>query len=100
MLVDLVTSLGLWRKPYNLPSVPSDSPPGLEVTTISEVVGKHINALHADRKAFTEAECSKRIRRTLLKNPRPVMENYQTGDKVYYKRPDGKEWKGPGSVVG
>ena len=25
---------------------------------------------------------------------------YKSGDKVYYKKPDGKEWKGPGVVIG
>ena len=84
----------------NLPSVLVDKPPALEGTTASENIAKHINALHAARKAFTEAECSERIRRALRKNLRPILDNYQTGDKVYYKRLEAKEWKGPGIVLG
>lgn len=84
----------------NLPSVLVDKPPALEGTTTSENIAKHINALHAARKAFTEAECSERIRRALRKNLRPVLDDYRTGDKVYYKRLQSKEWKGPGTVIG
>lgn len=54
----------------NLPSVLIDKPPALEGTTKSEWVAKHISALHAARKAFTEAECSERIRRALRKQLR------------------------------
>ncbi len=40
----------------NLPSVLVDKLPALEGTTVSAKVGEHISALHASRKAFTEAE--------------------------------------------
>ena len=84
----------------NLPSVLVDKPPALEGTTISAWVGQHITALHTARKAFTEAECSERIRRALRKQLRRNDEKYETGDKVYYKRTDCVEWKGPGVVIG
>ena len=84
----------------NLPNVLIDKPPALEGTTMSARVGQHISALHASRKAFTEAECSERIRRALRKQLRPTDEKYETGDKVYYKRADSAEWKGPGVVIG
>ena len=84
----------------NLPSVLTDKLPALEGTTMSEIVGKHIEALHSARTAFTRSECSERIRRALRKQTRPSGVSYQTGDKVYYKRPDSKEWKGPGVVIG
>lgn len=84
----------------NLPSVLTDKAPALEGTTKSEWVAKHISALHAARKAFTEAECSERIRRALKKQIRPTDERYEPGDKVYYKRVDCPEWKGPGVVIG
>lgn len=58
----------------NLPSVLIDKAPALEGTTKSEWVAKHISALHAARKAFTEAECSERIRRALKKQLRPTDE--------------------------
>ena len=84
----------------NLPSVLIDKAPALEATTKSEWVAKHISALHAARKAFTEAECSERIRRALKKQIRPTDEHYEPGEKVYYKRVDCPEWKGPGVVIG
>lgn len=83
----------------NLPSVLTDKPPAME-TSKSTWITKQITTLHAMRKAFTEAECSERIRRALRKQLRPVHDKYETGDKVYYKRVDCNEWKGPGVVIG
>lgn len=84
----------------NLPSVLIDKAPALEGTTRSEWVAKHISALHTARKAFTEAECSERIRRALKKQLRHNDERYEQGDKVFYKRVDCPEWKGPAVVIG
>lgn len=67
---------------------------------MSEIVGKHIEAFFSARTAFTKSECSERIWRALRKQTRPSGIYYQTGDKVYHKRPDSKEWKGPGVVIG
>lgn len=76
-----------------------DTLPALEGTTVS-ARGVQISVLHASKKAFTEAECSERIRRALRKQLRPTDDKYETGDKVYYKRADCTEWKGPGVVIG
>ncbi|CAL9707805.1 unnamed protein product [Knipowitschia caucasica] len=84
----------------NLPSVLIDRAPALEGTTRSDWVAKHISALLNARKAFTEAECSERIRRALKKQLRCNDEKYELGDKVFYKRVDCAEWKGPGVVIG
>ncbi|XP_064622512.1 uncharacterized protein LOC135484764 [Lineus longissimus] len=85
----------------NLPSVLTDRIPALEGSTSSRVLGDHIQALHAAKKAFTQAECSERIRRALRKQTRTSMNTvYRLGDRVFYKRPDKDEWKGPGRVVG
>ena len=84
----------------NLPSVLDDQLPALEGETVSEVVGKHINAMHHARQAFIKAECSDKIRRALRKQTRNYDESCQAGDRVYYKRPDSESWKGPGTVIG
>lgn len=84
----------------NLPSILVDAPPALEGTTTSQTVGEHIAALYATRKAFTQAECSERIRRALRKQTRPTPDFCETGHKVYYKRPNCQEWKGPATVIG
>lgn len=84
----------------NFPSVVNDKLPALEGTTRSKTVGEHITGLHTARKAFTEAESSERLRRALRTQTRSSYDVYQMGDKVYYKRPNGEEWKGPGHVIG
>ena len=84
----------------NVPGVLTDKLPALEGTTFSDVVAKHIEALHSAQTAFTKTECSERIRRALRKQVRPSGIQYKTGDKVYYERNEGKKWKGPGVVIG
>ena len=83
-----------------MPSVLTDKPPALENTAPHNWIAQHIATLHAARQAFTEAECFERIRRALRKQLRPNDEQYRTRDKVYYKRADCTEWKGPGVVIG
>lgn len=84
----------------NLPSILTDAPPALEGVTSSRTVEKHISSLHKARQAFTEAESSKRLRRALRKQTRHVPISYQTGDKVFYRRPNSDAWKGPATVMG
>lgn len=78
----------------------SDKVPALQGTIVSTRVGEHILALYAQRKVFTDAECSERIRRALRKQLLNTDDKYETGDKEYYKRADCAEWKGPGVVTG
>ena len=84
----------------NLPSVLHDKPPALEGVTTSMTVCSHIKALYSARKAFTEAECSERIRRAIRNQIKPTGERFFNGDKVFYKRTDSPLWKGPGTVIG
>lgn len=84
----------------NIPTILIDKPPALEGTTTSEVVKNNINGLHAARQAFIKAESSEKIRRALRKQTRPTPDLCSPEDKVYYKRPDNQEWKGPGVVIG
>jgi transposase InsO family protein len=56
--------LVLGRNP-NLPNIVTDAPPALEGLTKSEIFAKHLNTLHAARKAFVESEACERIRRAL-----------------------------------
>ena len=83
-----------------LPCVVNDSLPALEGTTISETFGNHLNAMHAARKAFIQAEASEKIRRALRHQVRPSGKYFGQGELVYFKRDDDKEWKGPGTVIG
>ena len=83
-----------------LPGVLNDELPALEGTTSSEVIARHHNARHSARKAFISAEASEKIRRALKANIKQSNKQFTDGDKVYFKRPDKKEWNGPATVIG
>lgn len=84
----------------NLPSVMTNKLPALESHTTSEKVAKHLNALHAARRAYIKAEASDRVKRALRHQVRAVEEVFNPGDKVYYKRDNSHRWRGPGKVLG
>ena len=91
----------VFGKNPNLPSALTDKLPALSGTTTSKMVGEHISALYRARKAFTETECSERLRRALRKQTRTSREEiYKNGDKVFFKRPSEEEWRGPARVIG
>lgn len=46
----------------NLPNIMHETPPALEGTTSSDVLAKHLNALHEARKGFIQSEAPERIR--------------------------------------
>ena len=83
----------------NLPNILTDKPPALEGRTTSEVLVKHLNALHAARKSFVESESDERIRRALRSKVRASEQRFVNGDRVYYKREGHDKWLGPGKVV-
>ena len=70
--------------------------PALELVTSSDIVRQNLTAIHSARKAFIEAESSKKISRALRQQTRqsnPHM--FRNGDSVYYKRESSKQWKFP-----
>ena len=84
-----------------LPSLLNDAPPALHSTTNSDLVRENLNALHKARENFIKSEASERIRKALKHNVRTYSEvDFQSGDKVYYKRRKTKGWKGPAKVLG
>ena len=85
----------------NMPTVLTDDLPALEPTTSSDIVRKHLQAIHSARKNYIEAENSDRIRRALKHKTRVYSEvDYESGEKVYFKRRAQKNWIGPGTVIG
>lgn len=90
----------VYGKNPNLPSNLVNDLPALEGLTKSELIANHISTLHAAKKAFMEAECSKKIRLALKKQTRNFDSHFQHGDKVFYKRPSSKQWSGPAVVIG
>ena len=83
-----------------LPGVMNDELPALEGTSTSEVIARHLNACHAARKAFISAEASEKIRRALKGSVKQSRKQFTNGEKIYFKRPDRKEWSGPATVIG
>ena len=83
----------------NLPNIMTDGLPALQGTTTSEILVKHLNALHASREAFIETEADERIRRALRGKVRASEQTFSHGDRVYYKREGHERWLGPGKVV-
>ena len=83
-----------------LPGVMDDDLPALEGTSSEEVIARHLNASLSARKAFISAQASEKIRRALKGNVRQSRKIFTDGDKVYFKRPDRKEWSGPATVIG
>ena len=85
----------------NFPSNLTNNPPAMEDITYSELVSKHLCAMHEARKAFIEAESNDKLRRALKTKTRVTTGiSYDLGDLVYYKRKDSEKWKGPGKVIG
>ena len=85
----------------SFPNNLQNKPPALEQISNSEIVRKNLNALHAARKHFLTVESSEKLQRALRHNVRESeIQDVQQGDIVYYKRNDGNEWKGPGTVIG
>ena len=83
----------------NLPNIMNIKLPALQGTTSSEVFAEHLNALHAARKAFIQAEADERIKRALQNKVRASEHVFENGDRVFYKREEKERWLGPGKVV-
>ena len=83
----------------NLPNIMTDQVPALGGTTTSEVLSKHLNALHAARQAFVQSESDERIRRALRSKIRSSEQMFDHGESVYYKREGQNRWLGPAKVV-
>ena len=85
----------------NFPSVMDNKLPALRGRTSSEVIASHLNALHSARRRFIETEADDKLRRALRHKMRTTISfQYQTGDRVYYKKGESCFWKGPGTVIG
>ena len=84
-----------------LPCLQNSKPPALNAGTSSDIIRRNLEALHTARQAFVASESSEKVRRALSHNIRTSADQkYFTNDKVYYKRQDSKNWKGPGVVLG
>ena len=83
----------------NIPNIMSENLPALEGSTSSEEFAKHLNVLHATRRAFIQSEADERVRRALRNKVRASEQLFEHGDRVFYKREGRERWLGPGKVV-
>ena len=68
---------------------------------MSKIIISNLDAINRAWEAFTTSENSEKIRRALSHNIRTSGAiRYITGDFVYYKRADSREWRGPAKVFG
>ena len=73
----------------------------MEDVSHTDILVKHLHALHAARKAFIKVEsCDKLCDALKAKNRKTKGIEFEIEDMVYYKpkRPD--KWKGPGTMIG
>ena len=63
-------------------------------------IASHLTTLHAARKAFIELESSNKLKIALHKNTRSIVNKYNIGEEVFYKRNDSPGWKSPAKVLG
>ena len=82
-----------------LPNILSDGPPAWESSTASEMLVKHMNLLHASRKAFLKSESCSKLKIALKAKITCSETLYEPGDVVYYKRARDGKWMGPAKVV-
>ena len=75
--------------------------PALTCKSVSKIIRSNLDAIHRAREAFIASKNFKKIRRALSHNIRTCGDvKYITGDSVYYKRMNSREWHGPAKVLG
>ena len=83
----------------NLPNIMTDNLPALQGSTSSEVLAKHLQALHESRRAFIQSEADELIRRALRHKIRAAKQFFNPSDRVFYKREGQNKWLGPAKVI-
>ena len=91
----------LFGRNPNFPSVLNDKLTGLSCDDdLAYTVEENLKAMRAAREACIKAESSDKIKRALTHNvPSYNNEQFENGQKVYYKRKDTR-WSGPAIVIG
>ena len=69
----------------NLPNIMTDSLPALQGATSSEILAKHLQALHESHKAFIQSEADEHIRQALQHKIRAAKQFFNSNDCVFYK---------------
>ena len=83
-----------------LPSAMDNSPPAKESVSAVQNVRNRINEIFSARKAFTQAENSKKLNSALQVKSIPKYEHYSMGEEVFYKHGKNPHWMGPAKIIG
>ena len=81
----------------NLPNIVMDILLALAGT--SEILAKHLQALHESRKAFIQSEADESIRQAFRQAISGSKLFYNPNDRVFYKREEHNQWLGPAKVI-
>ena len=82
----------MFGKNPKLPNIITDPLPAWENEGVSTTLVKHLEAMKATRKAFIEAEDSKKLKLALEKKVRTNNTVYKNGDSIYFKRLGVEGW--------
>ena len=89
------------KKYYGSSSTSKQIKPALEGCTTSPTIAEHLNALVNARKAFTQIDTSRKLKKVLKYPVRSYCDiKYVQGISVFYKLPDEPRWQGAASVIG
>ena len=92
--------LAIGKNP-KLPSITTQKVPAPTSQAMSKIVISNWDAINGAWEAFIARQSSEKIRRTLSHNIRTSGDiKYITGDSVYYKHTESREWHGPAKVLG
>ena len=85
----------------NLPSVLTVKPPALCITTTSQLIADHLNALHVAWQAFIQSDSSKKLKTASQRQIHTATSKmFAIGDHIHYKHNDSKAWHGRGVILG
>ena len=84
-----------------IPLILDQKAPPLACQLLSKIVSSNLDAIHRARETYIASENPEKIRRSLLHSIRTFSDiKYITGDPIYYKSLDSREWHEPAQVFG
>ena len=96
-----VPNILVFGRNTNVSNVIENELPAMSAKDFGVAVADNIKAMQAARENYLKSESSEKIKRALSHNVRTSCEVvYNAGDKVYFKRNEDKQWRGPAKVLG
>ena len=89
----------VFGRQIKLPNILEDPPPTWEEPERSKTLLETLQAIHATREKYIQAERCDRIKRALRAKIRIADTVYENGDLVFFKKEGEDTWRGPARVV-